>query len=118
MNRRKEYTTDLSEVEWAILEQFLLKCGLKTDSDGPGRPLKHELREIINAIRYVLRNGNSWRNLPGDFPPWQSIYYHFAKWRDMGLWRKLNKYLRRSLRKQLRRHEEPSAGVVDSPHSD
>ncbi len=48
------------------------------------------------------------------FPPWQSVYYHFAKWRDMSLWRKLNKHLRRRLPKQLGRDEEPSAGVVDS----
>ena len=48
------------------------------------------------------------------FPPWQSVYYHFAKWRHEGLWRKLNKYLRRKLRKTLGRHEEPSAGCCDS----
>ena len=48
------------------------------------------------------------------FPPWQSVYYHFAKWRTEGLWRKLNKHLRRALRKELGRSEEPSAGCADS----
>ncbi len=48
------------------------------------------------------------------FPPWQSVYYHFAKWRNEGLWRKLNKHLRRKLRKRLGRNEEPSAGCADS----
>ena len=48
------------------------------------------------------------------FPPWQSVYYHFAKWRTAGVWRKLNKYLRRELRKRLGRDEEPSAGCADS----
>ena len=48
------------------------------------------------------------------FPPWQSVYYHFAKWRKEGLWRKFNKYLRRALRKKLGRKEEPSAGCADS----
>ena len=48
------------------------------------------------------------------FPPWQSVYYHFAKWRGEGLWRKLNKHLRRRLRKKLGRNEEPSAGCADS----
>lgn len=48
------------------------------------------------------------------FPPWQSVYYHFAKWRAAGVWRKLNKHLRRQLRKRLGRDEEPSAGCADS----
>ena len=48
------------------------------------------------------------------FPPWQSVYYHFAKWRKAGLWRKLNKHLRRKLRKMLGRNQEPSAGCADS----
>ena len=48
------------------------------------------------------------------FPPWQSVYYHWAKWRDAGLWRKLNKHLRRRLRKRLGRNAEPSAGCADS----
>lgn len=50
----------------------------------------------------------------GIFPPWQTVYYHFARWRDEGLWRKLNKHLRRKLRKRLGRNEEPSAGCADS----
>lgn len=48
------------------------------------------------------------------FPPWQSVYYHFAKWRCEGRWRKLNKQLRRKIRKELGRNEEPSAGCADS----
>lgn len=122
MNNRKQYTTDLTDMEWLILERFLAKCS--KEQDAPGRPMQHEPREIVDAIRYILRNGTSWRNLPGDFPPWPTVYYHFAKWREEGLWRKLNKHLRRELRKRLGRDEEPSAGVVDSqsvkgsPHQD
>ena len=76
--------------------------------------MDHELRLLIDAVRYLLRNGCTWRDLPSDFPPWQTVYYHFANWRDEGLWRKLNKHLRRKLRKKLDRHAEPSAGYVDS----
>lgn len=50
----------------------------------------------------------------GTFPPWQTVYYHFAKWRNEGILRKLNKRLRRELRKKLKRDEEPSAGCADS----
>lgn len=67
MNKRKQYTTDLQDKEWQIVEELLAKVLVKQEARG--RPLVHELREIINAIRYVLRNGNSWRNLPSDFPP-------------------------------------------------
>ena len=92
---------------------------LSNEIDAPKRAgttfgLDHELRLLLNALRYLLKNGCTWRDLPGDFPPWQTVYYHFARWRDDGRWRKLNKYLRRKLRKQLRRDEEPSAGCADS----
>ena len=81
---------------------------------GKGRPLVYSLRSLINAMRYVLRNGCVWRDLPGDFPKRETVYYHFAKWRKLGVWTKLNKYLRRKLRKELGRKEEPSAGCADS----
>jgi len=67
MNNRKQYTTDLQDKEWMILEEFLARVLDKHKTRG--RPLAQSLREIINAIRYLLRNGNSWRNLPADFPP-------------------------------------------------
>jgi putative transposase len=62
----------------------------------------------------VLRNGCTWRDLAGDFPAWQSVYYHYRTWRKAGLWAKFNKHLRRKLRPQLGRNEEPSAGCADS----
>ena len=65
-------------------------------------------------MRYVLRNGCTWRDLPGDFPAWQSVYYHYRNWRNEGLGQKLNKHLRRKVRQQLGRNEEPSAGCADS----
>ena len=68
----------------------------------------------MNAARYVLRSGCAWRNLPHDFPAWQSAYYHFNKWRDTGLWKALNKHLRRCLREKLRRDAYASVGLVDS----
>jgi len=108
---RKQYTTDLQEQEWLILVAFMDRI---MKQQLPGRPPEHSLREIINAIRYLLRNGVTWRNLPGDFPPWQSVYYYFNKWRQQGLWQKLNKHLRRRLRRFYGRKAQPSAGVVDS----
>lgn len=111
MVQQKQYTTDLKEQEWTVLEPYLRRLMPEKER---GRKPGYELRVLLNAVRYISRNGCTWRNLPGDFPPWQSVYYHFAKWRKAGLWRKLNKYLWRKLRKQLRRNEEPSAGCIDS----
>ncbi len=109
---RKGYTTDLSDTEWAILEPLMQKA--LNSEELRGRPLELPLREIVDAIRYVLRNGVQWRDLPCDLPAWQSAYYHFAKWRGMGVWKKLNKKLRKRLRKQAGREKHPSVGLVDS----
>lgn len=111
MIKQKQYTTDLKDEEWSVLAPYLERLMPRKEQ---GRPLEHELRLLINAMRYLLRNGCTWRDLPGDFPPWQSVYYHYSQWRNAGMWHKLNKYLRRKLRKQLGRHEEPSAGCADS----
>ena len=111
MIKEKQYTTDLKDEEWAVLAPYL---GRLLSSCGQARKPKYELRLLIYAVRYLLRNGCTLRDLPGDFPPWQSVYYHWAKWRELGLRRKLNKYSRRKLRKKLGRHEEPSAGCADS----
>ncbi len=111
MIKRKQYTTDLKDEEWEVIEPYLERLVPKKEQ---GRPLKHDLRCLINAMRYLLRNGCTWRDLPGDFPAWQSVYYHYSKWRELGVWRKLNTYLRRKLRKKLGRNEEPSAGCADS----
>ena len=66
MMNRKQYTTDLKEEEWSLLAPYLLKL---MPEKGRGRKPKYELRVLIDAVRYVLRNGCTWRNLPGDFPP-------------------------------------------------
>ncbi len=64
--KRKQYTTDLKDEEWALLAPYL---GRLLAHSGRGRKAKYELRLLINAVRYVLRNGCTWRDLPGDFPP-------------------------------------------------
>ena len=105
---RKRYPTDLSEREWAILEPLVpaVKRG--------GRPAIHARREIVNAIRYVLRGGNSWRMLPHDLPPWQTAYYYFRRWRDEGTWEAIHTALRERVRAQLGREPTPSAAILDS----
>ena len=105
---RKRYPSDLSDKEWAILEPLI-----PAPKSG-GRPAKHSRREIVNAIRYVLRNGGSWRSLPHDFPPYTTVYDYFRAWRDNGLWEQVNQVLRERLRVSLGREATPSAASIDS----
>ncbi len=82
--------------------------------EGHGRPRIHSLREILNAIFYVLRSGCQWRLLPHDFPRWPTGYWYFRKWRLDGTWERINRALRERLRVRLKRNPQPSAGIVDS----
>lgn len=102
------YPSDLSDAQWAVLVTII---GVKS---GAGRPLKHDLRQIINAILYVVRTGIQWRALPHDFPKWSTIYYHFRKWCVDGTWQTLNTAVRRQERMAHDRSPEPSGAILDS----
>ena len=105
---RRPYPTDLSDAEWNYIEPHLPL------PKGHGRPRIHSLREILDAIFYVLRSGCQWRMLPHDFPRWPTIYHYFRKWRIDGIWERINRAIRERLRVRLRRNPQPSAGIVDS----
>ena len=72
------------------------------------------LREILNAIFYLLRTSCQWRMLPHDFPAWQTVYFYFSQWRKTGVWEAMNASLRIDLRLASGKEAEPSAGVLDS----
>jgi transposase len=102
------YDTDLSDAEWAILAPLLAPTTRR------GRPRKHDLRRVLNAILYILRGGEPWRLLPHEFPPWQSVYDHFRRWRQRGTWRRINDVLRPRARMLAGRSPEPHAAIIDS----
>jgi putative transposase len=79
-----------------------------------GRPMKLELREVVNTILYVVRNGVIWADVPHDLLNPNSVYYHFRKWCLDGTWCYLNRGLRRWERVQQNRAPEPSAAIIDS----
>jgi putative transposase len=79
-----------------------------------GRPRVYPLREILNAVFYVVRSGCSWRLLPHDLPPWRSVYHYFREFRLDGTWERMHAALRERLRIRLNRNPQPSAGIVDS----
>jgi putative transposase len=105
---RKTYQTDLSDAEWARIQSHL------PVPKAPGRSRVHPLREILNAIFYIVRSGCAWRLLPHDFPPWKTVHHYFRIWRLDGVWEQLNTTLRQRLRVRLGRNPQPSAGMVDS----
>jgi putative transposase len=105
---RKRYPTDLSDAEWKYIEPHL------PAPKGLGRPRTHDLREILNAIFYLLKSGCQWRMLPHDFPRWPTVYHYFRRWRMDGTWERINRSLLERLRVRLKRDPQPSAGVVDS----
>src|ERR671914_2505598 len=105
---RKMYPTDLSDAEWECIEPHL------PAPRAPGRPRVHSLREILNAIYYIVRSGCAWRLLPHEFPPWKTIHHYFRTWRLDGTWEQMHAAMRERLRVRLKRDPQPSAGVVDS----
>lgn len=104
----KRYPSDLTDTEWAILQPLL------PPGKAGGRPRRVDLREVCNAIFYVLRGGISWRMLPKEFPPWQTVYDYFRRWRRDGTWERINDALRQQVRRQVGGNPEPSAGSLDS----
>jgi putative transposase len=105
---RRAYQTDLSDAEWSYIEPHL------PAPEAPGRPRVHPVREILDAIFYILRSGCQWRLLPHEFPRWPTVYHYFRKWRIDGTWERVNTAIRERLRVRLKRNPQPSAGIVDS----
>jgi putative transposase len=108
MNTRKPYPSDLSDEEWALIAPVV------PPNRGQGRHPPGELREVVNAIFYLTKEGCRWRALPHDFPEWPTVRYYFDKWMRDGTWERLNTALRQALREEAGRDPEPSAGIMDS----
>ena len=108
MSERQAYPSDVTDEEWVILEPLVpeVKRG--------GRPAKYARREVINGIRYVLRTGCSWRQLPHDLPPWDTVYGYFSRWGKDGTWERLHRQLHGQLREELGRAALPAAAIMDS----
>ena len=104
----KCYSTDLTDSEWEILRPYVGAPNKR------GRPRIHSPREILDAVFYVLKSGCPWRLLPRDFPPWETVYWWFGRWRTEGIFERLNAALRERLRSRLGRDPLPSAGIADS----
>ncbi|HMB92812.1 MAG TPA: IS5 family transposase [Rhodothermales bacterium] len=101
---RKRYSSNLTDSQWQRIKH-LFDFQRKRD---------HDLRrDILNGLLFLVRTGCQWRMLPGEFAPWQSVYYYFRRWRDDGRFRRLLHSVREMIRLKLGRHRSPSAAVID-----
>ena len=99
------YPTNLTEKQWQVINKIV---------EPQERSRKTSLREIINAIFYLIKSGCQWRMLPTDFAPWQTVYYYFRKWKLEGVWEELLDILHKLARKSIGKQESPSMGIIDS----
>ena len=105
---RNSYSTDLTDAERELLQPFMPVEKVL------GRKRTIDLREVLNAIYYLIRTGCQRRMLPHDFPTWQTVCSYFNSWHKSGLWIKINTDFRQDLRRASCRDPEPGAGAIDS----
>jgi len=109
MKKRKSYSTDLTDEQWSHLRILLPK----TKGKGRRRSSQQQ-RELLNAMLYVNHTGCQWRELPHDFPAWQTVYGYFENLVNADVWKQINDVLRRGVRQKAGRDAEPSVVIVDS----
>ena len=105
---RKSYPSDVSDADW----EFLLPYLTLMRENAPQR--EYPLRELFNALRYVIKTSCQWRMLPHDFPPWTAVYQQARRWLESGAFEHLTHDLRIILRLVLERDPQPSATIWDS----
>ena len=105
---RKAYPSDLTDEQWELVRPQL------PDAKPGGRPRSVDLREVVNALLYLLRTGCPWRHLPHDLVPWGTAWSYFRRWRDDGTLERLHDELRSRVRQAAGRDPQPSAGSIDS----
>ena len=108
MSTATEFPARLTDAEWAVLEPLV------PPHKGGGRPPKYTRRAILDAIRYAVRQGCTWRALPADLPHWNTAFWYFSEWQKDGTWDRIEDALRRRVRAAAGRAPEPSAGIADS----
>ena len=108
MATRKPYPSDVSNEEWAFVAPYLALVR----EDAPQRT--HDLREVLNGLRWVVRTGSPWRYMPHDLPPWEAIYQQTQRWIKAGVFEEMIHDLRVLLRLSKDRASEPTAAILDS----
>ena len=105
-------SSTITDAQWQVLEPLLPLPG-NTRGRG-GRNEKHDRRLVLDSIFYLVRGGIAWRQLPKDFPPYQTVYGFFRRWAKAGLWQQVHDALRDLVRIYEGRDLRPTAAVIDS----
>lgn len=105
---RKSYPSDVSDDEWAFVAPYLMLMR----EDAPQR--EYSLREEFNGLRWMVRTGSQWRQMPHDLPPWYTIYQQAQRWMKAGVFEAMVNDLRALLRLAQGRPAQPSAAIFDS----
>jgi putative transposase len=109
--RTQTYPSDISDAQWALIEPHLpVYPG--------GRPRKTNLRDVVNAVFYILRTGCQWRYLPKDFPPKSTVWRYFDEWRHNGTLDTIHDLLRTKVRTQEKPYKPRTTASVDSQSVD
>ncbi|WP_100501805.1 IS5 family transposase [Geodermatophilus chilensis] len=114
MGSSPAYPSDLTDEQWALIEPLVPVLSTSGRGTRGGRPAKYPRRRMVDAILYVDRTGCSWRQLPHDFPPWETVYYYFQRWAADGTTDRIHDALRDAARDAAGRDPAASAGAVDS----
>ena len=109
--RTQSYPSDITDAQWALIEPYLpVYPG--------GRPRKTDLRDVVDAVLYILRTGCQWRYLPKDFPPKSTVWRYFDEWRHNGAFDTLHDLLRTKVRTAEKPYAPRTTASVDSQSVD
>lgn len=103
MRHERRFASTLTDAQWEAIKPLL----------NHQRRRKHELRTVLEAMFYLNKTGCQWRMLPERFPPWQTVYYYFRRWKHAGLWGRVLERVRETVRLSRGREPSPSAAVID-----
>jgi putative transposase len=101
----KNYPSDVNESQWQYIEKII---------NPEQRKRKYFMKDIFNAVLYVVKGGVQWRMIPKDLVPWESAYYYFRKWKMNGVIDELHDFLVAKVRLKNGKKESPSVGIIDS----
>ena len=105
--KRQAYPSDVTDEEWAFIRPYLTLM----KEDAPQR--EHDLREVFNGLRWIVKTGSPWRMMPHDLPPWYTVYQQTRRWIQAGVFEALISDLRALLRQMQGKDAEPSAAILD-----
>ena len=105
---RKLYPSDVSDEEWGFVRPYLTLMRLDAEQR------KYDLRDVFDAMRWIVRTGSPWRYLPGDFPAWKAVYDQTQRWIDAGCFEDILDDAREVARVAQGKAAQPTAVIIDS----